>query len=72
MNDHLLRGFKDEIEKNALVGALALGAAGLGAAGMYGYHKIKQRATKKRKAVKKMLTGQYQPGAGMVAPPRSY
>lgn len=72
MNDHILRGFKDEIEKTALLPALALGAAGLGAAGLYGAYSIAQREKKKRKAVKRMITGQYQPGAGMIVPPRSY
>lgn len=93
MNDHILKGFSDEIEKNAAIGRVikrvagAVGravrkrpglvgypaaAAGLGAAGLYGAYSIAQREKKKRKAVKKMITGQYRPGAGMIVPPRSY
>ena len=117
MNDHILRGFQDEMEKEAVIGrglktlaglgarvitggkgkitrgvaakrfAGAAGrrvrkrpglvtypaaAAGVGAAGLYGAHRIAEREKGKRKAVKRMLTGQYRPGAGMIVPPRSY
>lgn len=33
---------------------------------------LKQKTIRKRKASARRITGQYQPGAGMIAPPQSY
>jgi hypothetical protein len=64
-------GFSDELSKMAILGtALALGGAAIGA-GVLG-HKMLQKEKQRRKAFTKRLTGTYQPGAGMIAPPRSY
>lgn len=49
----------------ALVGAAA--AVPLVAAGA-----VKQKRIRKRRAAARRITGQYQPGAGMIAPPQAY
>ncbi len=60
----LVKGFSEEMQKVAIVGVLAAG--GLLAALGFGERKRKQKAFTKK------LTGRYQPGAGMITPPRSY
>ena len=72
MNIHeaVFGGFKEEMEKQALLGQLALGA--IGAAGAYGAHKMIQGKKKQRQTAKRRITGTFQPGAGMIAPPRAY
>ena len=49
--------------------AITAGAAGAGA--LIGNRAI-NKTNRKREAFKKKLTGTYQPGAGMIAPPRAY
>lgn len=70
IHEELLGGFKDEMEKQALLGALAAGALGAGA--LYGAYKTVQNKKQKRLATKRRITGTFQPGAGMIAPPRAY
>lgn len=67
-------GFSSELSKMAVRG-VGLAVSGLGAGGLgMGYlgYKMLQRERQKKKAFTKRLTGTYQPGAGMIAPPRSY
>lgn len=70
--DAILNGFRSEMEKDAfLAKALAIGAIG---AGGYGSYKMIQgkKQKQKRVAAKRRITGTFQPGAGMIAPPRAY
>jgi len=62
-------GFSDELSKMAI--PLLAPAAALGSAAYLG-HKMLQKQKQKKKAFTKRLTGTFQPGAGMIAPPRSY
>ena len=64
-------GFSDELSKMAILGT-ALAGGGLGALGALATHKMLQKQKQRKKAFTKRLTGTYQPGAGMIAPPRSY
>jgi hypothetical protein len=52
--------------------AAAAGLGAVGAAGAYGLSKVLKSKKRKEKAFTKRLTGRYQPGAGMIAPPRAY
>ena len=64
-------GFSDELSKMAILGT-ALAGGGLGALGALAGYKMLQKQKQRKKAFTKRLTGTYQPGAGMIAPPRSY